>query len=325
MVYSVPYSHHENPAHHLPVLTLLEDKYEEEEKHHPHGQDTSKNALTVFFPEYVAKYGMHICDDVWDFKRWFDRYAKTMHLPRDLNMSRQEFVHAVRKTRVGMFGKISVRGGGTRTVPVYATYVGENSASQNLAFISLKGPSAEVLEIVNHALCGSIGESLRSVKCTPIPAHFDVACVRPTRTLHLSRAAWEVLEFQQLVPGVDAAGCPFEKMDRVFENELFALWRKEASAHTTIRICETRNMVLVNSDDMSALLRTILRIKDFFKEKSKWLNNNNNNNIKPKKSNIRNNNSTACCSSTPTSSRFVDTNNPYTVLAKYGHGVKYHH
>ena len=240
-------------------------------------------------------------EELKEVKSWYERHARHTKLTGDVD--RHAFLKDVRSTRVAFFGMRRLRSGEGRIYKVNPTI-----GCDNLHHIEVSGWNEDVLQCVVAAIEGCLNASLK----TGDPCYhgvFNAPNLRPTKYMRLDKAFDKIWNFCQEYMDEENKTCH----DYVFRQEFYELARYEKKHFTQAWVCRDRNMVVVQGDDESSVLRVQLRVRDFVATKTKQLTKDPKSNTTISKKQDR----------FHESKHFFDWNNPYTLLSKFGFVDKY--
>lgn len=262
----------------------------------------SRTTLTIEIP-YDEEAGPcpWLYEELKDVKYWYERQARHTKLAGDVD--RRVFIKDVRSCRVAFFGLRRLRSGDEK---IYK--VSPDSECHHLHHIDVSGWNEDVLQGVVAAIEGCLNTSLK----TGHPHYHDVFTapnLRPTKYIRFDKTFEKVWDF--------VAQCPDKENDTreayVFRQEFYDLARYEKAHSTQAWVCWDRNMIVIQGDNESSVLRMRLRVRDFVATKTKQLA------TDAKRTTTK---MTKQDPSRESTHRF-DQNNPYTLLSKYGFGEKY--
>ena len=240
--------------------------------------------------------------DVCYFKDWFAQFARKMKLPD--NMERFDVVRGARTARVTFFSARELRDG-----EVHLARVPEQGGCDNLHHIDISSKNEFVTNTMVQFLEGMLVTSLRFADevyhdffhgeskmpwvTTPTPSNFA--------------KIWDYTEYL-----VNEQGEEMERYTWRLDFDAIADWERNFNVHA--RWCRHRNLLVIQGDDTSAVMRIRLKLIDFIQEKTKALDNLHKK-VQPKMKKET--------KVEKTSTHFFDWNNPYTLLSRCGFGVEY--
>lgn len=241
-------------------------------------------------------------EELKDVKPWYERHVRHKKLAGDVD--RRAFLKDVRSARVTFFGVRRLRSGEEKIYKVNPTI-----GCDNLHHIEISGWNEDVLQCITQAINGCLNASLK----TGNPCYhgvFDAPNLRPTKYMRLNKTFDKVWNFGQ----EDEENKTLQ--DHVFREEFDYLSRYEKKYFTEAWLCSDRNMIVIQGDNESSVLRVQLRVRDFITTKIKQL-------TKATKNKATKATETKKQTKFPESKHFFDWNNPYTLLSKFGFGEKY--
>lgn len=256
----------------------------------------SKLTTTIEIP-FDEKVGpcCWLYEELKDVKYWYERHARRKKLTGDVD--RRAFLKDVRSARVAFFGVCQLRDGKEK---IYK--VNPSIGCDNLHHIEVSGWNKDVLQCITEAIKGCLNASLK----TGDPCYhdiFDEPNLRPTKYLRLDKSFNKIWIFGQE-----------DEENKTLQDHVLS--RYEKKYFTEAWVCWDRNMIVIQGDDESSVLRTQLRVREFVTTRIKQLTQDTKNKTTKTTRSKKETN-------TPDSKQFFDWNNPYTLLSKFGFGKKY--
>lgn len=239
-------------------------------------------------------------EELKDVKHWYERHARHKKLAGDVD--RHTFLKDVRSTRVAFFGVRRLRNGEEK---IYKA--NPSMGCDNLHHIEVSGWNEDVLQCVTQAIKGCLNASLN----TGNPCYhgiFDEPNLRPTK----------YIRFDKIFNKNNWNFCEGKEEDDTFREEMFRQavcigGCYEKRYFTEAWVCWDRNMVVIQGDDQSSVLRVQLRVREFVTANMKQLAQDAKTKTTKRKKQTK----------FTDSKHFFDWNNTYTLLSKFGFGEKY--
>ena len=237
-------------------------------------------------------------NDLECFFDMFQQYVKTMKLPNEL--SRRDVVRSARSSRIKFFAKRHSKDGKIKIFRVDPNYGGVILLHR----IDLSSNNEFVLTSMVNAMNGLISESIR-----------DSAPHLSEKYVHEPQGTNIV--YRKII-------CVVTKEDDLpffIKNQNEHLFKNIAHHENNIDVglCCIRRGVVVQGTDTCAVLRTVLRIKEYIQEATKQQEE-----YKKTRKNIATTKTIKTKTVTSTDSKqepsFIDANNTYTILRNHGYG-----
>lgn len=261
---------------------------------------------TITMPEVDEEVGPcpWVYEDVCNFKHWFARFAQKMRLPD--NIERFDVVRSARTARVTFFGARELRNG-----EIHLARVADQGFCDNLHHIDISSKNEFVTNAMATILEGMLATSLRFAD-EVYQDFFHGESQMPWITTPTPSNFANIWNYEEEL--TDSNGDAYFQYTWRLDFDTILAGERNFNVHA--RWCRHRKILVIQGDDISAIMRIRLNMVDFIQEKTARLAHmhKKRNPVLATKKKVH---------VEKTSTHFFDWNNPYTLLSKCGYGLAY--